>query len=108
MDRAIPAISHGTPPGATEVIPDTTPDNPGTTHYSIRDTFGNVVSMTTTVESAFGNNRMSQGGFLLNNQLTDFAFVPRDGDGRTHPNAPAPNKRPRSSMQARKDKTKTK
>lgn len=98
MDRAIPAISHGTPPGAPEVIADTTPDNPGTTHYSIRDTFGNVVSMTTTVESAFGNNRMTQGGFLLNNQLTDFAFVPRDGDGRTHPNAPAPNKRPRSSM----------
>lgn len=98
VDRAIPAVRHGTPPGAPEVIADTTPDSPGTTHYSIRDTFGNVVSMTTTVESIFGNNRMTQGGFLLNNQLTDFAFVPRDADGRTHPNAPASGKRPRSSM----------
>lgn len=98
IDAAIPAISHGTPPGAPEVIADTTPDVPGTTHYSIRDTFGNVVSMTTTVESVFGNNRMTQGGFLLNNQLTDFAFVPRDADGRTHPNAPEGGKRPRSSM----------
>ncbi|WP_429910510.1 gamma-glutamyltransferase [Glycocaulis sp.] len=98
IDAAIPAISHGTPPGAPEVIADTTPDSPGTTHYSIRDTFGNVVSMTTTVESIFGNNRMTQGGFLLNNQLTDFAFVPRDADGRTHPNAPTGGKRPRSSM----------
>lgn len=98
IDAAIPAIRHGTPPGAPEVIADTTPDVPGTTHYSIRDTFGNVVSMTTTVESIFGNNRMTQGGFLLNNQLTDFAFVPRDADGRTHPNAPTGGKRPRSSM----------
>lgn len=98
LDRAIPAVRHGTPPGAPEVIADTTPDNPGTTHFSIRDTFGNVVSMTTTVEAAFGNNRMTEGGFLLNNQLTDFAFVPRDAQGRTHPNAPAPGKRPRSSM----------
>ncbi|MGP1275862.1 MAG: gamma-glutamyltransferase family protein, partial [Caulobacterales bacterium] len=98
IDAAIPEISHGTPPGAPEVIADTTPDVPGTTHYSIRDTFGNVVSMTTTVESVFGNNRMTEGGFLLNNQLTDFAFVPSDADGRTHPNAPAGGKRPRSSM----------
>ena len=98
LDQAIPAVRHGTPPGAPDVIADTTPDNPGTTHFSIRDTFGNVVSMTTTVEAAFGNNRMTEGGFLLNNQLTDFAFVPRDADGRTHPNAPAPGKRPRSSM----------
>jgi gamma-glutamyltranspeptidase/glutathione hydrolase len=98
MERAIPAIAHGTPPGAPEVIADTTPDSPGTTHFSIRDSFGNVVSMTTTVESAFGSNRMTSGGFLLNNQLTDFAFVPRDAEGRTHPNAPAGGKRPRSSM----------
>lgn len=98
VDQTIPAISHGRPPGAPDVSADTTPNNPGTTHYSIRDTFGNVVSMTTTVESAFGNNRMTQGGFLLNNQLTDFAFMPRDEEGRTHPNAPAAGKRPRSSM----------
>jgi gamma-glutamyltranspeptidase/glutathione hydrolase len=97
-ERAIPAISHGTPPGAEPAGPDTTPDNRGTTHFTIRDTFGNVVSMTTTVESGFGNNRMTEGGFLLNNQLTDFAFVPRDEAGRLHPNAPEAGKRPRSSM----------
>ena len=57
-----------------------------------------MVSMTTTVESPFGNNRMTDHGFLLNNQLTDFAFVPRTGDGRLRANAPAPGKRPRSSM----------
>ncbi|MFN3834694.1 MAG: gamma-glutamyltransferase [Glycocaulis sp.] len=98
QDAVIPAVSHGTPPGAPDVAADTTPDNPGTTHFTIRDTFGNVVSMTTTVEAGFGNNRMTDGGFLLNNQLTDFAFVPVDGAGRVHPNAPAPGKRPRSSM----------
>ncbi|MGY6532153.1 gamma-glutamyltransferase [Glycocaulis sp.] len=97
-DRAIPAISHGTPPGAPELAADTTPDNPGTTHFTIRDTFGNVVSMTTTVEAGFGNNRMTEGGFLLNNQLTDFAFVPVDEAGRPHPNAVQAGKRPRSSM----------
>lgn len=97
-DRAIPAISHGTPPGAPEFAADTTPDNPGTTHFTIRDTFGNVVSMTTTVEAGFGNNRMTEGGFLLNNQLTDFAFVPVDEAGRSHPNAVQAGKRPRSSM----------
>ncbi|KAA5802169.1 gamma-glutamyltransferase [Alkalicaulis satelles] len=95
---AIAAVSHGTPPGAPETAADTTPDNPGTTHFSIRDTFGNVVSMTTTVEAGFGNNRMTEGGFLLNNQLTDFAFAPRDEAGRQHPNAPEAGKRPRSSM----------
>lgn len=98
LDTAIPAISHGTPPGAPSVAADTTPDNPGTTHFTIRDTFGNVVSMTTTVEAGFGNNRMTEGGFLLNNQLTDFAFVPVDADGRAHPNAVQAGKRPRSSM----------
>ena len=97
-ERAIPAITHGTPPGAQPAGPDTTPDNRGTTHFVIRDNFGNVVSMTTTVESGFGNNRMTEGGFLLNNQLTDFAFVPRDEAGRLHPNAPQAGKRPRSSM----------
>jgi len=97
-DQAIEQITHGAPPGAPDAAADTTPDNPGTSHFSIRDRYGNVVSMTTTIESGFGNNRMTEGGFLLNNQLTDFAFIPADADGRGHPNAPAPGKRPRSSM----------
>ena len=63
----------------------------GTSHLSIVDPQGNVVAMTTTVENAFGSRIMVR-GFLLNNQLTDFDFVP-DGANRV-----APGKRPRSSM----------
>src|SRR5205085_3360094 len=58
---------------------------------------GDVVSMTTTVESVFGSGRMV-GGFFLNNQLTDFSFSPRDPDGAPAANAVAPGKRPRSAM----------
>jgi gamma-glutamyltranspeptidase/glutathione hydrolase len=68
----------------------------GTTHFVIIDFEGNVVSMTTTVESVFGSGRVV-GGFILNNQLTDFSFRP-DVDGIPVANAIAPGKRPRSSM----------
>lgn len=68
----------------------------GTTHFVIIDFDGNVVSMTTTVESVFGSGRVV-GGFVLNNQLTDFAFRP-EVDGVPVANAIAPGKRPRSSM----------
>lgn len=68
----------------------------GTTHFVIIDFEGNVVSMTTTVESIFGSGRVV-GGFILNNQLTDFSFRP-DVDGVPVANAIAPGKRPRSSM----------
>ena len=61
------------------------------------DKDGLVVSMTTTVEAAFGSQRMAA-GFILNNQLTDFSFQPRDSDGLLVANAVGPNKRPRSSM----------
>lgn len=71
-------------------------DDHGTTHLSIVDAWGNAVSMTATVESAFGSQRMAS-GFFLNNQLTDFAFEPTL-NGRPVANAVAPNKRPRSSM----------
>lgn len=69
---------------------------PSTSHLSVIDGNGNAVSMTTTIERAFGSRLMVR-GFLLNNQLTDFAYVPRRG-GRTVANAVAPGKRPRSSM----------
>ena len=69
---------------------------PCTSHFSIVDDDGNAVSMTTTVERPFGS-RLMVDGFLLNNQLTDFAFQPRR-DGRTVVNAVAPGKRPRSTM----------
>jgi gamma-glutamyltranspeptidase / glutathione hydrolase len=69
---------------------------PSTSHLSVIDGQGNAVSMTTTIERAFGSRLMVR-GFLLNNQLTDFAYVPRVG-GRAVANAVAPGKRPRSSM----------
>lgn len=75
---------------------DPTEDAPGTTHLSIVDTYGNAVSMTATVEAAFGSSRMVK-GFVLNNELTDFARQPRKGN-KPVANAPAPLKRPRSSM----------
>ena len=71
------------PPGDTEAS--------GTSHLSIADAEGNVVAMTTTIESSFGSRVMAR-GFHLNNELTDFDFVPGGA------NAVAPGKRPRSSM----------
>jgi gamma-glutamyltranspeptidase/glutathione hydrolase len=74
-----------------------------TTHFSIVDRFGNVVSYTTTIESGWGTGLMVPGyGFLLNNELTDFNFVPAanpDPDNfNPGANDVAANKRPRSSM----------
>lgn len=71
-------------------------DMPSTSHFSIVDAQGNVVSMTTTVEGPFGSHLMS-GGMMLNNQLTDFSFLP-EVEGEPVANAVAPGKRPRSSM----------
>ena len=70
----------------------------GTTQITVVDGNGNVVSMTTTVESGFGSFHMTRGGFLLNNQLTDFSFTPTDATGALIANRVAPGKRPRSSM----------
>jgi gamma-glutamyltranspeptidase/glutathione hydrolase len=87
----------GNPSGAHSVGPDHTIEPGGTTQFVIVDAAGNVVSMTTTVESIFGSGRMVD-GFFLNNQLTDFSFTPTDPDGRPAANAVAPGKRPRSAM----------
>lgn len=76
--------------------PDTSLELPSTSHFSIVDEQGNVVSMTTTIENGFGS-RLMVGGFLLNNELTDFSFVP-EVDGNPVANAIEPGKRPRSSM----------
>jgi gamma-glutamyltranspeptidase/glutathione hydrolase len=75
---------------------DNTNESAGTSHFVVVDADGNVVSMTTTVESIFGSGR-TVGGFVLNNQLTDFAFNPTEG-GKPVVNAVAGGKRPRSSM----------
>jgi len=69
----------------------------GTSHISIVDGQGNALAMTTTIEDAFGSRQMVK-GFLLNNELTDFSFAPRDAQGRIVANRVQPNKRPRSSM----------
>ncbi len=67
-----------------------------TTHFVIVDGDGNAVSMTSSIESAFGARLMTR-GFLLNNQLTDFSFTP-EANGAPVANRPGPRKRPRSSM----------
>jgi len=96
---AMGKASAGTPPQVGLLMPgaDATIEQDGTTHFSIIDRDGNVVSMTSTIEAGFGS-RLWAAGFLLNNQLTDFAFRPVDGSGRQLANAVAPGKRPRSSM----------
>ena len=76
----------------------------GTSHISIVDAQGRAVAMTSTIEDAFGSRLMSDGGsgkpggFLLNNQLTDFSFAPADAEGKPIANRVQPGKRPRSSM----------
>jgi gamma-glutamyltranspeptidase/glutathione hydrolase len=94
-DRAGPAPQPG------QVITlqrgrDVTTESAGTTHFVVVDADGNAVSMSTTIESVFGSGR-TVGGFVLNNQLTDFSFVPQDGNGPVA-NAVHGGKRPRSSM----------
>ncbi len=76
---------------------DKTIESSGTSHISIVDQEGNAVSYTTTIETAFGSKVMI-GGFLLNNELTDFSFTPIDIQGRPVANRIEPGKRPRSSM----------
>lgn len=71
-------------------------DRQGTSHFVIRDRYGNAVSMTTTIETGFGS-RLMVGGFLLNNELTDFSFI-SEMDGNLVANRIQPRKRPRSSM----------
>jgi gamma-glutamyltranspeptidase/glutathione hydrolase len=94
---AAPSVKAGVPVGEPVAGADSTLEPTGTSHFIIRDADGNVVSMTTTVESIFGTGRMVD-GFFLNNQLTDFSFSPKDDQGRPVANAVAPGKRPRSSM----------
>ncbi len=88
----------GTPPWKEAKLraPDLQPERAGTSHFSIIDRYGNMVSITTTIESGFGS-RLMAGGFLLNNELTDFSFRP-EKDGKPVANRVEGNKRPRSSM----------
>lgn len=94
MEKAEP----GNPPFARrgDLAPDLQTERAGTSHFVIIDEQGNAVSMTTTIETGFGS-RLMAGGFLLNNELTDFSFLP-ERDGRPVANRVQGGKRPRSSM----------
>lgn len=93
-------------PGAVKTAYAPMPEQPeyGTSHISIMDAFGNALAMTTTIEDQFGARLMTDGGtgkpggFLLNNELTDFSFAPTDAQGQPVANRVQPGKRPRSSM----------
>jgi len=91
------APAYGAPPGASAAGPDHTAEPGGTSDFAIVDAQGDVVSITTTIESVYGSGRTTH-GFFLNNQLTDFSFSPTTPDGAPAANAVAPGKRPRSSM----------
>lgn len=98
LDRAIATPRPGNPPwqaGAPLATQPAQPEN-GTSHVSIMDAAGNAIALTTTIEDVFGARVMVR-GFLLNNQLTDFSFLP-EVDGRPVANRVGPAKRPRSSM----------
>ena len=96
-ERSMGRAAPGTPAGARVTLGiDATLESSGTSHLSVIDAQGNSVAMTTTIESAFGS-RMLVHGFLLNNQLTDFSFVPEQ-DGHPVANRVQPGKRPRSAM----------
>lgn len=89
--------SAGTPPNADKNWKvATSPEQPSTTHFSVVDKEGNGLSMTSSIEMAFGSTVMVR-GFLLNNQLTDFSFLP-EKDGEKVANRVEAGKRPRSSM----------
>ncbi len=96
---AMPQALPGTPVRAqrSSFAPMAAQPEFGTSHISIVDGWGNALAMTTTIEDAFGSRQMVK-GFLLNNELTDFSFVPRDAQGRAVANRVQANKRPRSSM----------
>lgn len=88
----------GAPPWKEGALraPDREAERPGTSHFVIRDAAGNVISMTTTIETGFGSRLMAN-GYLLNNELTDFSRAPEE-DGKPVANRVEGGKRPRSSM----------
>ena len=97
--RALEHVAAGVPPntrqGAFGLV--RSPEGKGTSHISIVDGKRDAFAMTTSIEQAFGARTMVR-GFLLNNQLTDFSFVPADEEGHPVANRVKGGKRPRSSM----------
>jgi gamma-glutamyltranspeptidase/glutathione hydrolase len=97
-DRALEMTEPGNPSfdHSLNWADDAAIELPSTSHFSIVDSYGNALSMTTTVENTFGSHLMA-GGFILNNELTDFSFSSHK-DGLPIANRVEPGKRPRSSM----------
>lgn len=96
-DKSMGRADAGTPPGINLALaPDRSPLRISTSQIAAVDDQGGAISMTTSVESAFGSHVMTH-GFILNNQLTDFSFIP-DENGQPVANRIEPGKRPRSSM----------
>lgn len=98
-NKAMAKADPGFPPGLAKKTfgIDATHEVPGTTQVSIIDDDGNALAMTATIENGFGSHLWAK-GFLLNNELTDFSFVPVDATGTAVANAVEGGKRPRSSM----------
>jgi gamma-glutamyltranspeptidase/glutathione hydrolase len=102
--RSLGPVEAGEPAGARPQGAMVQAEALGTTHLSVADGEGGVVALTSSIEAQFGAQIVSDGGtglpggFLLNNQLTDFALSPRDAQGRLLANRVQPGKRPRSSM----------
>jgi gamma-glutamyltranspeptidase / glutathione hydrolase len=111
--KRLAMITAGNPkafdgPAATQLLkiqesPPPVKEGMNTTHFTIVDREGNIVSYTNTIESLWGTGLMVPGfGFLLNNELTDFNLTPTLNSDPQHfnpgTNDAAPSKRPRSSM----------
>jgi gamma-glutamyltranspeptidase/glutathione hydrolase len=101
----MPSVEPGRPGDAASAFAvQTEQPETGTTHFSIVDGRGHALAMTSSIEDTFGARLMSdggsgkEGGFLLNNQLSDFSMRPTDAEGRPVANRVQPGKRPRSSM----------
>jgi len=95
-DRTMASVSAGRPAGAPQLASALEQPEHGTSHFVVTDSYGDVASLTSTIESSYGSGLMVN-GYYLNNELTDFNFVP-DRDGVPTANRVEAGKRPRSSM----------
>ncbi len=101
-DASLGRAKPGLPPGGPALQrvadgEDAALEFPSTSHLCVVDAEGNAVAMTTTIEDGFGSRLMTESGFLLNNELTDFSFVAFE-NGKPVANRIEAGKRPRSSM----------
>ena len=99
------SAAAGSNPFAERFAPAPPSDKKGTTHMVVADRWGNVVSLTTTIEENFGSGVVVPGrGFILNNELTDFTGTPQDSDGRLYANRPEGGLKPRRSARDARDR----